>query len=96
MKTFEIVIALFLLNNKDRKTHFFKKTFLLPDININIAFGMVFFILSNIQINLNNQGLKLRSYTTKNVLPTTKQIKLVGNKKFAVVVLDLEDETFIV
>lgn len=35
-------------------------------------------------------------YTTKNVFPITKKVELIGKKKFAVVVFDLEHKAFIV
>lgn len=35
-------------------------------------------------------------YTIAEVLPITKQVKLIGKKNFATVVFDLEDEAFVV
>lgn len=55
LETYEMVFALFQMNNKDRKSHFFEETFLLADININVAFGMFFFTLSNVKVNCNNR-----------------------------------------
>ena len=38
----------------------------------------------------------MRSYTTRDVFPTTRRVKLIKKKKFAAAALDLEHETFIV
>lgn len=45
---FGMVIASFLVDDKNRKSHFFEKTFLLADINMNIVFGISFLTLSNV------------------------------------------------
>ena len=37
----------------------------------------------------------MRTYTTKEALPTTKHIELVGKKEFAAAVLDPEHETYV-
>lgn len=54
LKTFEMVIASFQVDYKDRKSHFFKETFLLVDISISVAFGMIFLTLSNVRVNFKN------------------------------------------
>lgn len=46
-----MVIASFVIDDKDEKFQLFGKTFLLTDISIDIAFGMLFFTLSNIKID---------------------------------------------
>lgn len=57
-KIYRIVIALFQINDWDKKFRFFKETFLLANISIDIAFRILFLILSNIKLNFNNQKLK--------------------------------------
>lgn len=54
LKTCEIVIVFFSIDNKNRKSCFFEKTFLLTDISIYITFEIAFLIMSNIKINFNN------------------------------------------
>lgn len=54
VKTFEMIIAFILIDNKNKKLHFFKKTFILADISIDITFSILFFILANVKINFNN------------------------------------------
>lgn len=63
---------------------------------MDIALRISFLILSNIKINFLKRKLNLRSYTTIETLPTTKQIKLVEKKKFIVIALDLNNEIFII
>lgn len=58
LKTYRIVIALFQADDKDKKSRFFEKTFLFADIYMDVAFGMLFIIFSNVEVNLNNQELK--------------------------------------
>lgn len=63
---------------------------------MNIAFEMLFLIVSNIKVNFNNRKLWWGLYTIVKTLLITKQVELVGKKKFVVVVLDLENEIFVV
>lgn len=91
-----MVIAFFLENNKDKISRFFQKTYLLTNININIAFRTIFFILNNVKIDLNNHKLKWRSYTTTKIFSTTRQIKLVRKKRFAAIVFNSNNEIFVV
>lgn len=58
LKIYKMIITTFQVDNKNGKLCFFKKTFLLADISIDVTFGMFFFILSNIEVNFNNQEPK--------------------------------------
>lgn len=87
LKTYEIVIVFFQVDDKDRKSRFFEETFLLIDIGMNIAFEIRFLTLSNVKINSNNKKLKLRLYTVADHLSNTRQVELVRKKKFVIVVL---------
>lgn len=58
LDTFGIVIVSFLINDKDEKSRFFKKTFRLNDISIDVAFQIPVLILSNIKVNFIIQKLK--------------------------------------
>lgn len=53
-KTFGMVIASFIINNKDGKSCFLEEIFLSANISINIAFEIFFLILSNVQTNFIN------------------------------------------
>lgn len=61
-KTHGIIIALFQVDNKDKKSHFVKKRFLFADISMYDTFRMLFFTLSNINIKFNNRELRWRLY----------------------------------
>lgn len=50
LEIFGMVIALFLVDDKDRKFCFFKESFSLADINMDIDFRMFFFILSKVKV----------------------------------------------
>lgn len=58
LMTFGMVSVLFQIDDKDEKSRLFEKTFLRIDISINIAFGMLFLILSNVEINFKKRELK--------------------------------------
>lgn len=90
-----MVIALFLMDNKDKKFCYFKMTFLIADISMDITFNM-FFFLHNIQINFIYWEFRYRSYIIENGLPTTKWVKLIRKKEFAAISLDLENQIFII
>lgn len=49
-----MVIVSFQMDDKDKKSRFFEKTFLVADINMDVAFRMSFFTLNNIKVNFNN------------------------------------------
>lgn len=51
LESFDMIIAFFLVGNKNKKSSFFEETFLLADISINITHKMLFPTLSNIEIN---------------------------------------------
>lgn len=43
-----MIRAFLIIDNKDEKSHFFKKTFLFADISMDITLKMFFLTLSNI------------------------------------------------
>ena len=51
LDTLDIVKASFLVKNKDKKSYFFEKTFLLADISIYVTLRMHFFTFNNIQFD---------------------------------------------
>lgn len=46
-----MVINTFLVENKNGKSYLFEETFLLANISIYIILGMLFLILSNVEVN---------------------------------------------
>ena len=57
---------------------------------------MPFLTLSNADVQFVEKELTWRSYTTAEVLPTTKRVELINKKEFAKVALDEKSETFVV
>ncbi len=82
--------------DKDGRERFFEESFLLANVKPDIVLGMPFLTMSNTDVNFQAWDLQWRSYTTKEVLPTTKQVELIGKKEFAVAALDLEHKAFVV
>ncbi len=52
--------------------------------------------MSNANVDFQARDLQWSSYTTGDILPTTKQVELIRKKEFAAIALDPEYETFIV
>ncbi len=52
--------------------------------------------MSNIDIDFQARDLQWGSYTTRNILLTTKSIELIRKKEFTAAALDLEYEAFVV
>lgn len=51
LDTFGMVIAFFSMEDKKRRSHFFKKTILYTNINMDVILRMFFLTLSNIKID---------------------------------------------
>lgn len=51
---FGIVITSFLVEDKNKGSLFFEETFLLTNLSIDVALGILFLTLSNIKINLHD------------------------------------------
>ena len=96
LDTFGMVVATFSVTDKANQIRFFEETFLVANVSLETVFGIPFLTLSDVDVNFSGWILWWRTYTTEEALPTTRRVKLVGKKEFAVVVLDLESETFIV
>lgn len=62
LKSFAMIIALFEVDDKDRKFSFFEERFLPANINMNVNFGILFLTLINVKVNLNNQKRRYRLY----------------------------------
>ena len=82
--------------DKDGKERFFNKSFLLANINLDIVLEMRFLIINNADIDFQAQNLQSRSYITKDVLLTTRQIELISKKEFAPAGLEPKYNPFIV
>ena len=96
LDTHEMVVAAFSVEDKANRVRFFEKTFLLANVSPEVVFGILFLTLSGANIDFSGRELWWRTYTTEEVLLTTRRVELVGKKKFAAAALDPEHETYIV
>ena len=96
LDTFGIVVTAFLVTDKVNQVRCFEKTFLVANVSPKIVFGMLFLTLSDADVDFLGRKLRWRTYTTKEALPTTRRVELVGKKKFVAVALDPEYETYVV
>ena len=84
------------MTNKANRVRFFEETFLVANVSLEVVLGIFFLTLSGADVNFLGWELRWRTYTTEEVLPTTRRIELVGKKEFAVAALDPEYETYVV
>ena len=93
---FGIVIADFLVEDKDGKPRFFQKTFLVANTKFEVILRIPFLKISNTDVVFDKKILTWKSYTTNKALPTTKQVQLVNPKEFVIAALDADSKTFVV
>ena len=72
LKTFGIVIADLEVENKDGRSRFFQKTFLVAGAGFEAVLEISFLKISNADVSFGEKTLTWKSCTTINVLPTTK------------------------
>ena len=96
LDTYEIVIAALSVVDKANHAKFFKKTFLVANVSLEVVFEMFFLTLSGADVDFLDREFWWRTYIAKKAFPTTRCVKLVGKKKFAAAALDLEHEIFVV
>ena len=96
LDTYRMVVAAFAVEDKANQVRFFEKTFLVANVSPKVVFGMPFLILSGTNVDFLGQELRWRTYTTKEVLPTTRCVELVGKNECAAAALNLEHKTYIV
>ena len=82
--------------DKANRVRFFEKAFLVANVSQEVVFEMPFLILSGADVDFLGRKLQYRAYITKEALPTTIRVKLVGKKEFAATVLDPEYEIYVV
>ncbi len=81
LKTYWMVFFPFSVLDKDGKERFFEENFLLADVKPDIVLRMSFLTMSNTNVDFQAWKLQWSSYTTGNVVLTTKQVELIGKKK---------------
>ena len=63
---------------------------------MEVVLGMLFLIVSNVNIEFAKKKFTWRTYTTKKALPTIRWVEIIDWKKFAKAVLDENVEAFVV
>ena len=94
--THGMVVAAFSVEDQVNRVTFFEGTFLVANVSPEVVFGMSFLTLSGAHLDFSGRELQWRTYTIKEVLPTTRHVELVGKKEFATAALDPEYETYVV
>lgn len=61
-----------------------------------MVFEIFFLIICNAYIDFQAQNLQWRSYTTGDIFLTIRQVELIRQKKFTIVVLDPKHEVLVV
>ena len=79
-QTFGMILANFQVEDKLRRAWFFQETFLLANISAEVVLGIPFLNFSNTDVQFIEKELTWRSYTTDEILPTTKRVELINKK----------------
>ena len=74
LKTFEMVIANFQIEDKGGRPKFFQETFFVIYIKFEMILEMPFLKLSNTHTLFGERTLTWKFYVTNEILPTTKQV----------------------
>ena len=96
LDTFRMVATAFSLTDKGNRVKFFEESFLVANVSPDVVLGMLFLTLSSADVDFLSRELRWRIYTTEEAFPTTRNIKLVGEKEFAAAAFDPEHETYVV
>ncbi len=96
LETYVMIVSTFSVSDKDGEERFFEESFLLADVRPDIMLGMLFLTMSNTNVDFQARDLQWRFYTTREVLPTTRRVELIGKKEFAVATLGPKHEAFVV
>ena len=96
LEIYGMVVVALSVEEKANQIRFFKETFLVANISPEIVIEMAFLILNNTNIDFLGRELRWKTYSTKNALPTSRRVELVGKKEFAAATLNLEHQTYVV
>ena len=91
-----MVVSTFSLLDKDGWERFFEESFLLADVKPDTVLGISFLTISNADVDFQARNLQWRSYTTGDILPTTRRVEQIGKKEFPAAALDPEYGAFVV
>ena len=67
-----MIVFTSLILDKDGRERFFEESFLLANVSPDIVLGMSFLTMSNVDVNFQARDVQWRSYTTREILPTTR------------------------
>ena len=91
-----MVIANFLVEDKDGRPRFFYETLVMTNIKFEVILEMLFMKSSNVDVAFGKKTLSWKLYNTNKALPITKQVQLVNSNEFVIAALDADNETFVV
>ena len=94
LETYEMVVSIYSMLDKDGRERIFEENFLLVNVKPEIVFGMLFLTMINADVDFQAWNLQWRSYITGNVLLTTRQVELIGKKKFTATAFNLKHKVF--
>ena len=69
------------MTDKANRVRFFEETFLVANVSPEVVFRILFLTLSGADVDFLNWEPWWRTYTTKEALPTTRCVELVGKKE---------------
>ena len=96
LDTFRIVIADYSVKNKLGKVRFFQEIFLLANIGLELVLEMFFLTFSRVDVWFAEWEFVWRTYIATKALPTTRGVKIINKKEFAVVILNVNNKIFVV
>ena len=96
LKTFEIVITDFQIENKANRPRFFPKIFLVANIKFEIILGMFFLKFNNADMPFDGKILMQKTYTTNKALSTIEQVQIINKKNFVIVALNIDNKMFVI
>lgn len=91
-----MVIMSFKIIDKVKILRFFEKNFLFTNFSTNVILEMLFFTLSNLEVNFLDLKLSSRTYFLTKVIFNIKQVKLIDKKEFVELNFDSKEYTYII
>lgn len=87
---------MFIIENKEKKSCFFKETILLANFRRNTICRMLFLTLKNVKVIFLELEIFIRTYILTKVIPIINQVELLRKKQFTVIAFVLKKEVYIV
>lgn len=82
LKTCDLVLARFCLQNSLQSNWFFKKALILSEINIEMVLAMSFIVLSKANVPFNANKLTKKNYTIIKAMSISRYVELIDKRKF--------------